>query len=464
MLPQDRLLGPAQPQKSVAQALYKAVADLPIISPHGHVAPSLFADDDARFGSPVELLITPDHYVFRMLYAQGVPLTALGVGEDSSEIEPRAVWQTFAEHFYLFRGTPTGLWLRHELEMVFGVEGVLTPANAQAVYDRIDASLQQPDFTPRALYERFNIEVLATTDAVHEPLTAHHTIAESGWGERVIPTFRPDDVTNLQRAEWTNAIQALGERVGYELTSYARFIEALEQRRTAFAAAGATATDHGAASPATERLSPAQAEAVFQRALAGQATAEDAARFTAHMLMEMARMSTEDGLVMQLHVGAFRNHNRPLYERYGPDMGADIPLRTEFTRNLRPLLNAYGNTPNFRLIVFTLDEAAYARELAPLAGHYPAMYLGPPWWFHDSPNGMRRYFDRVMETAGLYNTVGFNDDTRAFLSIPARHDVWRRVSANWLAGLVCTGRIDEETAVAMLKDMASGLARRAYNF
>jgi glucuronate isomerase len=225
---------------------------------------------------------------------------------------------------------------------------------------------------------------------------------------------------------------------------------------------GAVATDHGVLVPETVNMDPAEAEGLFQCALHGQATSDDAARFSAGMLMEMARMSVEDGLVMQIHPGSLRNHNQPLFQRFGPNLGGDIPIRTEYTRNLLPLLNRFGNHAGLTLVVFTLDESTYARELAPLAGHYPALKLGPPWWFNDSPNGMRRYFDQVIETAGLYNTAGFNDDTRAFCSIPARHDVWRRVSADWLAGLVVRHTVNMEDALVMLQELAVGLAKRTY--
>jgi glucuronate isomerase len=466
-LPDDRYFGPDPEQRRVAHGLYKSVADLPIISPHGHVDPRLFSDPDATFGTPADLLIIPDHYVFRMLYSQGIPLEALGVPRiDGGPVETdhRKIWQTFAENFYLFRGTPTGVWLAHELHVVFGVQEKLTPATAQAIYDHIEAQLATPDFRPRALFERFNIEVLCTTDAATDPLAHHQTIRGSGWQADIRPTFRPDAVVNLLTPGWHENVDALSETSGITVDSYATFTQALEERRAFFKRMGAAATDHAALHADTTGLTPTEADAIFQRALRGQATPEDAHRFTAHMMQENARMSVEDGLVMQLHVGAVRGHNRLIFERFGPDMGCDIPHRTDFTRGLRPLLNAYGNDPRLTLIVFTLDESTYARELAPLAGHYPAMKLGPPWWFHDSINGMTRYREQVTETAGLYNTVGFNDDTRAFPSIPARHDLSRRVDANWIAGLVVRGIVDPDDAREMILDTAYRLAKRAYKF
>jgi glucuronate isomerase len=464
-LPEDRYFGPDPRQKEIALQLYKVVADLPLVCPHGHVDPRMFADPHYTFGSPTELLLIPDHYIFRMLYSQGIPLEKLGVPRrDGGEVEQdhRQIWQIFAENFYLFRGTPTGMWLAHELYDVFGVKDKLTGESAQDIYDQIAARLDSPQFRPRHLFEQFNIEVLCTTDAATDSLEYHQAIYESGWEGRILPTFRPDGVVNLDAPGWRNNIDALGEVSGIEVDSYPSLIEALENRRIFFKEMGATATDHAALTPYTKELSPREAEEIFQRALLGQATVEDALRFTGHMLMESARMSIEDGLVMQLHPGSYRNHNNLIFERFGLDKGADIPLPTEYTRNLRPLLNKYGNDSRLTLILFTLDETTYARELAPLAGHYPAVKLGPPWWFHDSLEGMIRYRQQVVETAGLYNTAGFNDDTRAFPSIPARHDLWRRADANWIAGLVIRGLVDMADAEEMIHASAYELARKAY--
>jgi glucuronate isomerase len=464
-LPEDRYFDPDPAQRRVARELYNAVADLPLICPHGHVDPRLLADENATFGTPADLLIIPDHYVFRMLYSQRIPLEALGIPPaDGSAVEGdhRKIWQLFAENFYLFRGTPTGAWLSHELHVVLGIEEKLTGVSAQAIYDQIVAKLALPEFRPRALFERFNIEVLCTTDAATDTLLHHRTIRASGWKGDVRPTFRPDAVVNLLTPGWRDNIDALNDVSGINVHSYPTFVQALEARRTFFKTLGAVATDHAAQSAYTAELSPAEADAIFQRALRGQATPEDAHRFTAHMIVESARMSIEDGLVMQFHVGSVRNYNQFIFDRFGPDKGCDIPQRSEFTHNLRPLLNKYGNDHRLTLILFTLDETTYARELAPLAGHYPSLKLGPPWWFHDSINGITRYFDQVMETAGLHNTAGFNDDTRAFPSIPARHDLWRRVSANWVAGLVVRGIVDIDDAHEMILDVAYRLVKRAY--
>jgi glucuronate isomerase len=461
----DRFFDPDPTQRRLARELYETVAALPLVSPHGHVDPRLFVDEDATFGTPADLLIIPDHYVFRMLYSQGIPLESLGIPRvDGGPVEQnhRKIWQVFADNFYLFRGTPSGTWLTQELIEVLGVEDKLNGETAQAIYDQIEEKLATPEFRPRALFEQFNIEVLCTTDAATDTLAHHQKIRESGWQADVRPTFRPDAVVDLLRPGWRENIDALSQVSGVAVHSYGTFIQALEQRRAFFKQMGATATDHAVVSAHTAELSPTEADGIFQRALRGEATPEDAYRFAAHMSIEFARMSIEDGLVMQLHVGSVRNHNQVILDRFGRDMGCDIPERSEFTHNLRPLLNKVGNDPRLTLIVFNLDESTYSRELATLAGHYPAMRLGPPWWFHDSLNGIRRYFERVMETAGLYNTVGFNDDTRAFPSIPARHDVWRRASADWIAGLVVRAIVDADDAREMILDLAYRLAKRAY--
>lgn len=452
-------------QRRVASELYNTIAELPIVSPHGHVDPALLADENSTFGTPADLLIIPDHYVFRMLYSQGVSLEALGIprGDGGAvEADHRKIWQTFAEHFYLFRGTPSGAWLAHELYEVFGIQQKLNGATAQATYDELAEKLARPEYRPRALFDRFKIEVLCTTDGAADSLVYHKAIKESGWKGVVRPTFRPDAVVNLLTAGWRSNLDKLSAAVGREITTVKALITALEERRAFFKSMGCTSTDSGVETPYTEALSSAEAEAIFARALAGQATAEDARRFTGYMMIEMARMSVEDGLVMQFHTGCYRNHNPLVFEKFGADKGHDIPVETEWVRNLKPLTDRFGNDTRLTLILFTMDETGYSREMAPLAGHYPALRLGPPWWFQDSLNGVARYFDQVMETAGLYNTVGFIDDTRAFLSIPARHDVWRRASANWLAGMVVRGLIDMEDAAGMAPDMANGLARRTF--
>jgi len=461
----DRFLSLDPATYSIARNLYQAVANLPIVSPHGHVDPHLFADPDATFGTPADLFIIPDHYVTRMLYSQGIALEDLGVPRvDGGPVESdhRKIWRIFCENFYLFRGTPSGIWLTDELASVFGVAEKPSALNADRLFDSLSDKLSSPEFSPRKLFERFNIEVLCTTDPAIDTLEHHQAIKDSGWNGNIRPTFRPDGVVNLDAPNWKANIDKLSEVSGIDVRDYKSFIQALEQRRVFFKSMGATATDHAAITPATAKLSQGEADAIFQRALTGKSIPNDAACFTAHMLMEMARMSIDDGLVMQLHPGSLRNHNDIVFQKFGLDKGADIPIQTEYTRNLLPLLKKYGNDSRLTLILFTLDETTYSRELATLAGHYPALKLGPPWWFYDSLNGMARYFDQVMETAGIYNTAGFNDDTRAFCSIPARHDVWRRASANWLAGLVVHHIIDMDDAHDMIQELSVGLAKRAY--
>jgi glucuronate isomerase len=464
-LPPDRLFPPDPGVRTLAVELYQSIKDLPLVCPHGHIDPRLFSETGASFGSPADLFIIPDHYVTRMLYSQGVPLEKLGVPRvDGGEVERdhRKIWQLFCQNYHLFRGTPSGIWLAHELHEVFGINEKPCAANADKLYDAISEKLASPSFTPRQLYKRFNIQVLCTTDAATDTLSAHQAIRASGWQGHILPTFRPDNVINLDAPGWRQSIDALSITSGFEVIDYPSYIHALEQRREFFKSMGAVATDHAVVIPATGELTSAEAGEILKRAFKGTVTSDEARRFTAHMLMEMARMSTEDGLVMQIHPGSFRNHNMAVFDRFGLDKGADIPLRIEYTHNLLPLLNKFGNDTRLSLIIFTLDESAYSRELAPLAGHYPAMKLGPPWWFHDSLNGMARYFDQVMETAGIYNTAGFNDDTRAFCSIPARHDVWRRASASWVASLVARHLIEMDDALDMMNELAMALAKRAY--
>jgi len=460
----DRYFSPDPGVRALARQLYESVRNLPLICPHGHVDPRILAED-SPFPDPAALFIVPDHYIFRMLYSQGVPMESLGVPRrDGGPVEndPRRIWQTFAEHFYLFRGTPSGCWFQDELAEVFGIEEPFGPASAMRIFDEIQEKLSRPEYRPRALFERFRIEVLCTTDSATDSLKHHRHISESCWKGRVLPTFRPDATADILAPGWLEEVKQLGRLTGLDTGTFKGFIAALEKRRAVFRAWGAVSTDHAVLEPYTEELSAAEAEAIFARARKGQASSEDARRFTAHMLMEFARMSAEDGLVMQLHAGSYRNHNQWVYERFGPDKGCDIPVATEFTRNLRALLNKFGNDSRFRLILFTLDESTYSRELAPLAGHYPAVRLGPPWWFHDSIEGMLRYRRRVTETAGIYNTAGFNDDTRAFLSIPVRHDLCRRVDASFLADLAARHIITEEEAFEMAADLAYRLARSTY--
>lgn len=462
-LEEDRCFSPEPSQRKVARALYESVKDLPLVCPHGHVDPHLLANPSARFISPAELFVVPDHYIFRMLYSQGVALEDLGIpARDGTPVEKdqREIWRRFAENFYLFRGTPTGLWLKDELINVFGVTEKLSGETADVIYDELSEKLARADYTPKVLFKRFNIEVLCTTDAATDTLEPHQQLQREGFP--VLPTFRPDALVNLETPDWKGNIQKLSDVSHIDVSDYKSFIAALEQRRGFFKAVGAKATDHAAMTADTEQVSVEFADDIFQRALRGDSSSHDAKRFTAHMLTEMVRMSVDDGLVMQLHIGSLRDHNKVVFDRFGKDKGADIPLPTEWTKALRPLLQRFGNEKDLHVILFGLDEATYSRELAPLAGHYPALRLGPPWWFFDSVKGMERYLDAVVETAGIYNLAGFNDDTRAFASIPARHDLWRRVTCNWLAGEVARGLIDLDDAQEMAHTLAYDLAKTAY--
>jgi glucuronate isomerase len=459
----DRLF-PADPgTRAIARALYAEVAELPIVSPHGHTDPVWFADD-APWSDATSLLLAPDHYLYRMLHSQGIALDALLIPRHGQVPagDPRAAWRLFAANYHLFRGTPSRLWLDHVFADVFGLEDALDASTADAYFDAIGAKLATPAFRPRALFDRFRIDFLATTEGAHDDLTAHHRIRASGWGGRVVTTYRPDGVIDVEHEAFRPALARFAELTGEDVYSWQGYLNAHRKRRADFRAAGATATDHGHPTAATADLSRAECEALFARILSDDWTPADAELFRAQMLTEMAAMSVEDGMVMQIHPGAHRNHNAGLFASHGRDKGADIPTRTDYVNALKPLLGRFGNHADLTIILFTLDESTYARELAPLAGHYPCLRLGPSWWFHDSPEGMRRFREMTTETAGFYNTVGFNDDTRAFLSIPARHDVARRVDCSFLARLVAEGRLADWEAVELAHELTSGLVRRAY--
>jgi glucuronate isomerase len=459
----DRLF-PADPAtRAIARTLYAEVAALPIVSPHGHTDPAWFATD-AAWTDATTLLLAPDHYLYRMLYSQGIDLDALAIPHrgGAPDTDRRAAWRSFADHYHLFRGTPSRLWLDHVFAEVFGIDVALEASTADHYFDAIGAALATPAFRPRALFDRFRIDFLATTEGAHESLDAHHAIHRSGWGGRVVTTYRPDGVIDVEHEQFAGAMTRFAELTGEDVYDWRGYLAAHRRRRADFRAAGATATDHGHPTAQTANLSPVEAEALFRRITDGDWTPADAELFRAQMLTEMARMSAEDGMVMQIHPGSFRNHNAGLFASHGRDKGADIPTRTDYVHALKPMLDVVGTSRDLSIILFTLDESAYARELAPLAGHYPCLKLGPAWWFHDSPEGMRRFREMTTETAGFYNTVGFNDDTRAFLSIPARHDVARRVDCAFLARLVAEHRLGEAEAVELAHELTGGLVRRAY--
>jgi glucuronate isomerase len=460
----DRLF-PADPEtRAVARRLYEPIKALPIVSPHGHTDPSWFALNEP-WKNPAELLITPDHYVFRMLYSQGVALEDLGVPRADGgpvETDPRAIWRRFAERYHLFRGTPSRIWHDWVYAEVFGLDVRLSAETADLYYDVIDAALKTDAFRPRALFERYNIEVIATTEGPLDDLAHHRTIRDSGWSGKVVTAYRPDPVMDPDFEGFHDNLVRFGALTGEDVGSWQGYLAAHRKRRAVFADHGATSTDHGHPTAFTADLPQDQAADLYERVATGPVPAADAELFRGQMLTEMARMSLDDGLVMQIHPGSFRNHNGTVFSRFGRDKGADIPTRTDYVSALKPLLDAVGSEPGLTIILFTLDETAYSRELAPLAGHYPALRLGPPWWFHDSPEGMRRFREQATETAGFYNTVGFNDDTRAFLSIPARHDVARRMDCGWLARLVVEHRLEEDEAHEVARALTYDLVKAAY--
>jgi len=464
LLGPDRLF-PVDPQtRGIARELYQTVAGKPIISPHGHTDPRWYAENKP-FSDPAQLFITPDHYVFRMLFSQGISLESLGVPRvdgGPTETDGRKIWRLFAENYYLFRGTPSRLWLDQAFEDVFGMTTPVSKATADQTYDHIADCLTKPEFLPRALFERFNIEAIATTESPLDDLRWHRMIRDSGWKGRVVTAYRPDAVVDPEFAGFAANVEQLGALTGEDTSTWEGYLQAHRVRRTYFKEFGATSSDHGHPTARTENLPAPDAAALFAKAIKGTCTADEADTFRGHMLTEMARMSLEDGLVLQIHPGSYRNHSDPIMGAFGRDKGFDIPTRTDYVRALKPLLDAVGLEKGLTIIVFTLDETSYARELAPLAGAYPALKLGPAWWFYDSPEGMRRFREMTTETAGFYNTVGFNDDTRAFCSIPARHDVARRVDCAFLATLVATGRLSDEDAFEVANDLAYRLAKQAY--
>jgi glucuronate isomerase len=465
MLDPDRIF-PAVPEvRTIARRLYQEVANLPLICPHGHTVPEWFSENES-FPDPAQLLIVPDHYILRMLVSQGKTLSELGVATSAGEpheTDGRKIWKQFAENYYLFRSTPVRFWMDHTLETLFGINERLSGNNADDAYDKIQACLNEEAFKPRAIFERFNIEVLATTDACTDDLSAHKKIARDSWNGTVIPTYRPDNVVDPEHEGFHDNLESMAKLTGEDVSGWKGYLNAHRARRQFFKEAGATATDHGHPSALTANLSKAECETLYKKVFAGSAGAADCALFRGQMLTEMAGMSLEDGLVMQLHPGSFRNHNTTMFEHFGRDKGFDIPQASDYVSNLRPLLEKYGMDPRLTLILFTLDETVYARELAPMAGVYPSLKLGPAWWFHDSPQGMMRYRQQTTESAGYYNTAGFNDDTRAFPSIPARHDLARRVDCSFLAGQVAEHLLDEDEAVEVAIELAHGLAKSAYN-
>lgn len=463
LLHPDRLF-PADPTtRAIARALYAEIRDLPIISPHGHCEPSWFADN-ACFSDPTTLLIQPDHYVLRMLVSQGVTFEQLGLGPDGTakQTDQRAVWHVFAQNYHLFRGTPTRLWLDYTFSELFGLDTPLSAATADTYYDHIATCLAQDAYRPRALFDRFGVEMLATTEGALDPLAHHAAIAQSGWSGNVITTYRPDEVTDPDKASFARSLDTFAQITGCDLDTWDSYLQAHRIRRAEFRRHGAIATDHGTPTPQTADLTRVDCEALYALVRKGPVSADQAELFRAQMLTEMAKMSVEDGMTMQIHPGSVRDYNPRVLSRFGNNMGYDIPGQVDFVTGLKPLLDAVGDVPGLKIVLFTLDETTYSRELAPLAGAYPSLFIGPAWWFFDSPDGIRRQRDAITETAGFYNTVGFNDDTRAFPSIPARHDMARRVDCAFLADRVADHRMTETEAHEVARALTVDLPRKAY--
>lgn len=460
---QDRLFPVDPATRSRARDLYARVADLPIISPHSHVDPRILTDD-VPFDNAADLLIRGDHYVTRLMHSAGIGLEQLGVQpRDGGVAAPREVWRTFSENWGLYAGTASGYWLRSILAEQFGVDEHPSGSNSDAVFDQIGSRLAQPSFRPRALFRAYGIEVLATTDDPMDDLAAHVALAaDPTFTGRVLPTFRPDAYLAPTAPGWAERISRLAAWNGTRDTDYAGYLSALEGRRAYFIERGAVSADHGVPQPKAIQLEPADAARLFAKAHAGTMSTDEASAFSAHMLFEMARMSTRDGLVMTVHPGVFRNHDHETFTRFGPDSGHDIPVATEFVHSLRPLLSRFGNTPGFHLVLFSVDETAYSREIAPLAGYYPAVFIGAPWWFLDAPDAGLRFRAAVTETAGFSRGSGFIDDTRAFMSIPVRHDMSRRLDAAFLARLVGEGRIDQSEAERIIVDLVDAQPRRVF--
>lgn len=462
-LHEDRLFSSDPTTRSISRELYASVARLPILSPHGHTDPAWF-DHNQNFNNATALFLSPDHYLYRMLYASGLSLQSLGVTRNGEEsrADPEQAWALFAQNYHLFLGTPSRMWMDHVFATVFEFDEVLSPASASNYFTKINEALASEAFRPRSLYERFNIELLATTEGAVDTLDHHRAIQNSGWQGRVISAYRPDSVVDPDHEHFKRDLIRLADLTGEDVANFAGYLRAHRQRRAFFKSMGATSTDHGHPSAQTANLGFDEAAALYATVTSGVFTPAEAELFRAQMLTEMARMSLDDGLVMQIHAGAYRNHNQVIFDTFGRDKGADVPSSTEFVRALKPLLDLFGNEPELSIILFTLDETTYARELAPLAGHYPALKLGPAWWFNDSPEGMLRFREQVTPIAGFYNTVGFNDDTRAFLSIPARHDMARRMDARYLASLVADHRLTLSQAHDLIRDLTYTLPKQAY--
>ena len=455
LLPADERL------RELARDLYEDVADAPIISPHGHVDPALLLRDEP-FPDPAELLLTRDHYITRLLFASGASFADFGRDPQQASAPARGLARARLELAPL---------RRHR-------ERILARVRARDAVPRARTNCRRRtpmryttaswpcstsrEFRPRALFTQFGIEVLATTDDPLDDLEVHRLLAgEPGAHRSRAADLPPRRLPRPRRCGLlgSRADSARDHRTGRDIR---RLPRALEDRRAHFVSRGAVSADHGVYEPFTAELSSADAERLFRGAREGVLDPDAQRLFRGHMLFQMARMSVDDGLVMTVHPGVRRNHHTALFDRFGPDAGHDIPVRVEYTENLRPLLNAFGTAPGFHLVLFAIDETVYSREVAPLAGFYPSVYIGAPWWFLDAPDAALRFRSAVTETAGFYRSSGFIDDTRAFLSIPARHDMSRRMDASFLARLVAEERVSMPTARRIARDLVDAIPREVF--
>lgn len=459
-LDQARLLPVEPATRAIAERLYDLVAKLPIISPHGHVDAAMLVKNEP-FSNPAELFIYFDHYVTRVLHSAGFDLGELG---KSKNADPRKAWNIFCSNWHLFAGTSSGYWLAHEFATLFGISEEPNAENAEKLYDIIATELLEAHMLPRALFDKFKIEFLATTDDPCDDLSAHAALArDKSFKGKIVPTFRPDLYLDPRHPKFVESVQKLLNLTQKTSATYANYISALKQRRAYFIEHGAVSSDHGVYEPYTTILSEAKASQYFDLAIKQQLGDAEARDFAGHMLSQMAAMSCEDSLVLTIHAGVYRNHSSETFKKFGPDSGHDIPVQAEFVNNLRPLLEEYGMHPNLKVILFSLDETTWGREVAPLAGFYPSVYIGAPWWFLDAPDSATRFREATTEIAGFYKGSGFIDDTRAFLSIPARHDMARRVDCAYLARLVAEGRLTMQLAEKIAIDLVTAIPKKAFN-
>ncbi|GAB3915077.1 uronate isomerase [Microlunatus endophyticus] len=451
----DRLLPADTGLRDLARSIYQQVSGAPIYSPHGHVDAAVLAEN-RPFGNPAELLITPDHYVTRLIHAYGVGLDQLGV--NTPDADPREIWRLFCSHWHVFAGTVVRYWFESELSEVFGLTVQPSAETADDLYDQLSEQLARPDFRPRELFDRFNIAVLATTDDPASDLSAHQLLAaDPDFTGTAVPTFRADRYMTPNVPGWKGFLEELAAAADIDTGSYAGLVEALRNRRAYFKQNGGTATDSGTADAYAIPLPDAEAERIHRAALGGSVAPDEVVAYRRNLLYQLAAMSAEDGLVMQLHADVVRNYDQASFAAYGPDTGHDLPGPATFTAGLRQVLNDFGRSDTFRIVLFTTDETSFSQQIAPLAGFYPSVYVGAPWWFIDTPAAISRFRAAATDSAGFGKTSGFIDDTRAYCSIPARHDMSRRLDAGFLAGLVATHQLGEDEAYEIAGDLAGSV-------